>query len=112
MIKSIKNAEHYLWGENCDGWHLLKSESLSVIQERMPFGTAERRHFHNSSQQLFYVLSGTASFEMEEEVLQINPGESIHVQKGKPHCIANSGTEDLEFIVISEPKAQGDRVEV
>ncbi len=23
MLISIENAEHYIWGENCDGWHLL-----------------------------------------------------------------------------------------
>jgi len=35
-IKNTNNAEHYLWGDNCDGWHLLKTDSLSIIQENMP----------------------------------------------------------------------------
>jgi mannose-6-phosphate isomerase-like protein (cupin superfamily) len=112
MKRSIQNAEHYQWGDNCDGWHLLKNDSLSVIQERMPAGTFEMRHFHQRSQQLFYVLSGTAKFELEGEVFLLNPGESIHVEKGKKHCITNPGIEDLGFMVISEPKAHGDRVEV
>ena len=30
---SCKNAEHYLWGDVCHGWHLLKSSGMSVIQE-------------------------------------------------------------------------------
>lgn len=111
MIKSIDNAEHYVWAGNCDGWHLLKTESLSVIREKMPPGTTEKRHFHHSAQQLFYVLSGTASFELEGEVFLINPGESIHVERGKKHCIANRGAVDLEFLVISEPKSHGDRVD-
>ena len=33
---SKKNSEHYAWGGVCDGWHLLKSPVLSVIQERVP----------------------------------------------------------------------------
>ena len=61
MIVNKENAEHYYWGQNCDGWHLLKSDSLSVIQERMPAGTAESRHYHEKSQQLFFVLSGEAN---------------------------------------------------
>jgi hypothetical protein len=32
MIVSIENAEHYIWGEICDGWHLLKRDDMSVIQ--------------------------------------------------------------------------------
>ncbi|MET1057900.1 MAG: cupin domain-containing protein [Pedobacter sp.] len=111
MIKSIKNSEHYQWGDHCDGWHLLKTDGLSVIQEMMPAGTTETHHFHNLSQQLFYVLSGTARFEIEGEVFILNPAESIHVAKGRRHCIANHGVADLAFLVISEPKAHGDRVE-
>ncbi len=30
----INKAEHYAWGNRCDGWHLLKSPEISVIQER------------------------------------------------------------------------------
>lgn len=36
MKISKANAEHYLWGGDCDGWHLVKSQGLSVIHERMP----------------------------------------------------------------------------
>jgi hypothetical protein len=52
-IKSTDNTEHYIWGDNCDGWHLLKSDSLSIIQEKMPAQTSEGLHFHNTAQQFF-----------------------------------------------------------
>lgn len=112
MIKSIKNAEHYKWGDNCDGWHLLKTDSLSVIQEKMPPGAFEKRHFHAEAQQLFYILSGTATFEMEGEAFVLNAGESIHVPKGAKHFISNHGSAELGFLVVSEPKSHGDRTEV
>ena len=54
---SIKDAPHYTWGDLCDGWHLAKTDALSVIQERVPHGAAETRHFHNRAEQFFYVLS-------------------------------------------------------
>lgn len=34
---SKENAEHYVWGGSCDGWHLVKGQELSVIHERMPW---------------------------------------------------------------------------
>ena len=37
-----ETAEHYLWGNNCYGWHLVKQPELSVIHELMPPGTFER----------------------------------------------------------------------
>lgn len=112
MKTSIHNAEHYTWGNNCDGWHLLKTDSLSVIQERMPPNTAEQRHFHTKSQQVFYILSGSATFELADETILVHANESLHIPPNTIHKIANNGETDLSFIVISEPKAHGDRINI
>ena len=109
MIISTTNAEHYNWGDNCDGWHLLKTDSLSVIQEKMPTGTAEQKHFHNHAQQLFYILTGIATFEAEGKTFVVTANESLHIPKGTTHSLSNKNEQDLIFLVISEPKAHGDR---
>lgn len=109
MIKSTQNAEHYTWGNHCDGWHLLQTDSLSVIQEQMPPGTSEQLHLHHKAQQVFFILSGTATFELDGVEVQLKPMESLHVPEGTRHFIANKGEGALVFLVISEPKAHGDR---
>ena len=58
MVVSIENAEHYIWGDICDGWHLLKREDISIIQERVPPGATEAMHYHNTARQFFYILEG------------------------------------------------------
>ena len=50
---SILNAEHHLWGNACDGWRLLNREEVSVIEERVPAGSAEVMHYHQISRQFF-----------------------------------------------------------
>ena len=112
MITSTDNAEHYIWGNQCDGWHLLKSDGLSVIQERMPPGTSEQLHYHQHAQQVLYILSGTATFEIEGAVKSVNAHQSIHIQKNTKHRILNNEDTDLHFLVISEPKSHGDRVNI
>ena len=110
MITSTDNAEHYTWGANCDGWPLLRSDSLSVIEERMPPGTSEQLHYHERAQQVFYILSGTANFEVEGELKTVNANQSIHIKPNTKHRIINDEDADLHFLVISEPKSHGDRV--
>lgn len=111
MKVSIENTEYYLWGGNCEGWHLAKSDCLSVIQERVPSGGSEIRHYHRKSEQFFYVLSGVATLEIEGSTHQLNPLQGIHVPAGNRHQLRNDNQEDLIFLVISTPPSHGDRVE-
>jgi mannose-6-phosphate isomerase-like protein (cupin superfamily) len=110
LIISKKNAEHYIWGGICDGWHLVKQNDLSVIQERMPSGTSEVRHYHHKSRQFFFVLSGMATLEMDGEQHSIGAFHGVEVQPGVPHQMSNQSQEDVEFIVVSQPMSHGDRI--
>lgn len=109
---SVENAEHYVWGDQCDGWHLVKSANLSVIQERVPSGCSEVRHRHEKSEQFFYVLSGVATLEVLGVSHTLMPNQGLHVPAGVPHQLRNESSEDLIFIVTSTPPSHGDRIEV
>jgi mannose-6-phosphate isomerase-like protein (cupin superfamily) len=61
-------------------------------------------------QQVFYILSGTATFEVEGAIKTVKPDQSIHFPPNIKHRILNNGGTDLHFLVISEPKAHGDRI--
>jgi mannose-6-phosphate isomerase-like protein (cupin superfamily) len=111
-IVNTKNTEHYKWGIDSDGWHLLRSDSLSVIEENVPPGEKEQRHYHNNSQQFFYILSGVAEIDISGTLFRVEAGNGIHVPAKEPHLLANNGAIDLRFLVISEPQSHGDRVVV
>jgi len=112
MKRDKKSSEHYTWGQNCDGWHLLKTDSLSVIQEKMPPNTSEALHYHQKAQQFFFILIGQAIFEVEGEIFEVKSNEGFYVEANKKHKIKNDSDADLHFLVISEPKAHGDRTNI
>ncbi len=105
-----RSAEHYFWGEGCDGWHLVKTPALSVIEERMPPGTAEVRHYHQKANQFFYVLRGTLFVEVDGREFELNATQGLPIAAGKPHQVRNLSAKDVEFLVISNPPSHGDRV--
>lgn len=109
---TASTAEHYVWGEVCDGWHLLKHPELSVIQERVPPGAGEIKHFHTRARQFFYVLAGTATLELDDRSLAFSAGHGIHVPPGAKHRFANHSSEEVVFLVISSPPTAGDRTNV
>ena len=107
---SIETAEHYVWGNGCDGWHFVNLPSLSVIREQMPSGTAEVRHLHSKARQFFFVIGGTAVLELDGSSHELRPGEGLEVAPGVAHQVFNRGAEPLEFIVVSQPHSHGDRI--
>lgn len=106
-----ENAEHYVWGGECDGWHLLKRQDLSVIAERVPAGKSEIRHRHTHARQLFYVLSGEAVIEREGTAYLLCAGQALEVAPGVAHQFRNETSEDVHFLVVSHPSTRGDRVD-
>jgi len=112
MIKNTANAEHYPWGQVCDGWRLLERSDLSVIQERIPPNAGEISHFHQRARQLFFVLSGELQIQLGEQRFHLSPGDSLEVPPGDRHRVRNEGSIEATFLVVSAPTTRGDRVNV
>ena len=110
MIVSIENSEHYVWGEICDGWHLLTREEISIIQERVPAGGAEVMHFHNTARQFFYILDGEGTMVFENHQVMLQKGQGVEIAPHIKHKFENRSAENVHFLVISVPPTKGDRV--
>jgi len=111
-VAATPTAEHYRWGNCCDGWYLVKNESLNIIEERMPPGTAELRHRHAKSRQFFYVLSGAASIERDGALTTVKAGEGLEVPPGVAHKVANNSQVPLQLLVTSQPPSHNDRTDL
>jgi len=105
------NAEHYTWGDGCDGWYLVRTAEMSVIQERMPAGTQEQRHSHQRARQFFFVLDGELTIEIAGETQTLSREQGVEIAPGIPHCAFNRSNKDVWFTVMSVPPSHGDRVE-
>lgn len=106
-----KNAQHYVWGDICEGWNLLKTDELSIIEERIPPGGSETRHHHQRARQFFYILSGVLSFEIDGKEYELTSRQGIEIGPSVPHCVFNRADKDVEFLVISCPPTHTDRVQ-
>jgi mannose-6-phosphate isomerase-like protein (cupin superfamily) len=109
---SKSTAPHYMWASVCDGWRLIDTPGLSVVEERVPPEAEELRHHHNEARQFFYVLSGMAVLETEGREHQIVAGSGIEVAPGVRHKFMNRSDYDVVFLVISAPSTKVDRIDV
>ncbi|MNJ67987.1 Cupin domain protein [compost metagenome] len=112
MKISRENAEHFMWGDHCNGWRLVKNKDLSIIHETMPAGASEVKHYHERARQFFFVLSGTVTMVVGDEEIILESKEGVEIPPLVPHQMFNKSNDEIEFMVISQPSSSGDRVVV
>ena len=103
-------AERYTWGDGCDGWYLLNNENLSIIQEKVPAGKSEVKHYHNISRQFFYILEGEGTMEFPDKIVKLLKNEGLEVPPKTIHKFFNQSDSDVIFLVISSPESHGDKI--
>ena len=107
---SAASAEHYRWGAASEGWHLLQRDDLSIIQESVPAGEAEVRHYHQRARQFFFILEGQGTMLLADEEIWLEQGCGLEIPPGVPHQFCNRSDHEVHFLVISMPRSHGDRI--
>ena len=99
----------YSWGEDCTAWPFVDREDLSVIEEEIASGSGEQLHRHQQARQFFYILCGEATFVVDGVLHKVSAGAGLEIAPRQAHLIRNDTEDLLRFLVISAPRAHGDR---
>ena len=57
-------------------------------------------HYHDEQDELYFVHSGRALFEVDGEAFELGPGGVVHVESTTPRKISNPGDEDLVMLIV------------
>jgi mannose-6-phosphate isomerase-like protein (cupin superfamily) len=57
-------------------------------------------HYHDEQDELYFVHSGTARVEVDDEERLLGPGGIVHVTSTTPRRVSNAGDEDLVLLVV------------
>jgi mannose-6-phosphate isomerase-like protein (cupin superfamily) len=60
-------------------------------------------HTHKVQEQIYHVLEGEGSMEIEGKKTIVRKHDVIFIPPGIPHSICNNGITDLTFIVVTTP---------
>jgi mannose-6-phosphate isomerase-like protein (cupin superfamily) len=78
----------------------LDPEKVSIhISEIMPGQSSHASHTHVGVEAI-YVFYGEGIMEVEKQKLLISHNETILMDANKSHCLTNTGTEPLRYMVI------------
>jgi mannose-6-phosphate isomerase-like protein (cupin superfamily) len=75
----------------------------SLAEARLAPGAATTPHHHAVTEEIYYILSGTAAMTLADETRPVGPGDAIAIPPGCRHTIRNTGREELVFLCTCAP---------
>lgn len=96
----------------------LGNEQVSFTWRRMPAQTGGKGsygHRHKTQEEIYFVVSGTLQFKLEERVFDVTAGNLVRVAPRVARSVWNEGPDDAVLIICSvktdEPEADVEPVE-
>jgi len=78
-------------------------ENQSLAEAQLPANGATQRHYHRQSEELYYIVKGKATMEINGERRRVFPGEGILIPAGAWHQIRASADGPLQFLCCCAP---------
>ena len=75
----------------------------SLAEARLQPGCATVPHHHAVTEEIYYILTGTAAMTLGTETRDVGPGDAIAIPAGIRHTIRNTGSQELVFLCTCAP---------
>ncbi len=72
-------------------------------------------HRHKTQEEIYFVISGTLQFKLEDEIIDVHGGTAVRVAPPVTRSVWNEGPEDAELVICSvrldDPRGDGELVQ-
>lgn len=75
----------------------------SLAEARLPCDGSTAPHYHRKTEEIYFILQGTAEMRVGSETKSVGPGDSIAIPPGVIHQIRNTGEIELRFLCCCAP---------
>jgi mannose-6-phosphate isomerase-like protein (cupin superfamily) len=76
--------------------------AYEICEERCPPGFASRRHMHTENHETFFIIEGSATFELGPETFDAQPGQLYHIPPKVPHKVT-AGADGVRMLMVYSP---------
>jgi mannose-6-phosphate isomerase-like protein (cupin superfamily) len=82
----------------------LHDEQVGFSWRRMPEKTGGKGsygHRHGKLEEVYFVISGTVQFKLDDDVIDVEPGTAVRVGAEVVRSVWNDGPGDAELVIMS-----------
>lgn len=79
---------------------MLQGRVQMINWARLPVGSSFQLHYHEDMEETFIIISGNASMSVQGETMDLQRGDMVVVSPREQHLMMNTGTTDVEYLVL------------
>lgn len=82
----------------------LGTEQVAITWRWLPPGAGGKGsygHFHKTQEEVVYVISGRLQAKLDDDLVELGPGQAVRIAPECVRSIHNDGPEDCEVILVS-----------
>jgi mannose-6-phosphate isomerase-like protein (cupin superfamily) len=107
-VVNQRDAKPFITADGSTIRELLAHRNSSIRQQslaeaRLAPGSATTPHHHAVTEEIYYILSGTADMTLGRDTRSVGPGDAIAIPPGARHTIRNTGSIELVFLCTCAP---------
>jgi mannose-6-phosphate isomerase-like protein (cupin superfamily) len=88
----------------------LGTEQVAFTYRRMPKHTGGKGgygHRHGTQEEVYFVISGTLEFKLEDELIELHAGQAVRVAPEVVRSVWNARDEDAQLVICSVRLPEG-----
>ncbi len=82
----------------------LGTEQVAFTYRRMPPGAGGRGsygHRHKTQEEIYFVISGTLTFKLDDDLVETGPGTLVKVPPEVARSVHNDSSDDAQLVIVS-----------
>ncbi len=79
---------------------MLQGRVQMINWARLPVGSSFQLHYHEDMEETFIIISGNASMTVQGEKMDLQRGDMVVVSPREQHLMTNTGTTEVEYLVL------------
>ena len=102
-LQSLDRVQPFTTKDGSTIRELHRTFEQSLAEAALEPGQATQRHYHERSEEIYFVTKGSGELEVDGEVRTVRPGDAILIPPGAWHTLENNGTSELRILCCCAP---------
>jgi mannose-6-phosphate isomerase-like protein (cupin superfamily) len=102
-VVSLERIDPFVTKDGSTIRELHHTDLQSLAEATLEPSQATERHYHRATEEIYFVIKGSGTMEVDGDTRTIRPGDAVLIPAGAWHQLENDGSSELRILCCCAP---------